>query len=184
MGDSGPFLLCLALAVGSGGTACSGAEAQDVLVSSGASSSGASSSGASSGGASSGGASSGGASSSGASGTASSSGGNPSCEPEVEPNDKKDEANELRPARCGTLSKDDKKDYLTFRLKPDTKQLSINFTGRVRLRVDVDGEKTTELTPESAGAVPFVTDEDYIIEVTSLTDSSADVSWRVEVIEK
>ncbi|MBX3218406.1 MAG: hypothetical protein KF850_40750, partial [Labilithrix sp.] len=88
------------------------------------------------------------------------------------------------PARCGTLSKDDKKDYLTFRLKPDTKQLSINFTGRVRLRVDVDGEKTTELTPESAGAVPFVTDEDYIIEVTSLTDSSADVSWRVEVIEK
>lgn len=151
-----------------------------MLVSGAASSSGASSSGASSSGASSGGTSSGGSSGT----TSSSGGGRNDCEPEVEPNDEKDEANELRPARCGTLSKDDEKDFLTFRLKPDTKQLSINFTGRVRLRVDVDGEKTTELTPENAGVVPFVTDEDYVIEVTSLTDSSADVAWRVEVVEK
>ncbi|MBX3208946.1 MAG: hypothetical protein KF764_28195 [Labilithrix sp.] len=173
--SSRPLGLYLAASLGWVGlllSGCSGAEAQDVLG--GASSSGASSSGASSSGASSG--TSGAAGSSGANGN--------NCESEVEPNDKKGEANVLRPARCGSVSGDDEKDFLTFRLKPDTKTMSINFTGRVRLRVDVKGRDTVELTPESAGIVPFVTGEDYMIEVTSLTDSDAEVKWRVEVVEK
>ena len=158
-------------------SACSGAESQDVLSGTpGASSSSSSSS------SSSGNSSGNGGSSSGASGATSSSGGS-NCEPEEEPNDNEDEANELAPARCGTLTRRDKRDYLTFRLKPETKTMAINFTGRVRLRVDVDGRDTTELTPDSAGVVPFVRDADYFIEVTPLTDSNADINWRVEVVE-
>lgn len=61
--------------------------------------------------------------------------------------------------------------------------MSINFTGRIRLRVDVDGRDTTELTPDNAGIVPFVMGADYVIEVTPLTDSSDDLNWRVEVVE-
>jgi hypothetical protein len=124
-------------------------------------------------------------SSSGSSGTSgTSSSGGTTCEPEEEPNDNKDEANVLARARCGTLSREDRRDFLTFRLKPSTKSMSINFTGRVRLRVDVDGEGTTELTPDSAGIVPFVMNEDYLIEVAPLTDSSSKIDWRVELVEK
>lgn len=165
-------LTCTAVLV----SACAGAESQDVLADSpGAASSSSSSS-------SSGGNSSGnGGSSSGASGATSSSGGS-ECEPESEPNDSEDEANELAPVRCGTLTRKDERDYLTFRLKPDTKTMAINFTGRVRLRVDVDGHETTELTPDDSRPVPFVKDADYFVEVTALTDT--DIKWRVDLVEK
>ncbi len=173
-----PVILYVAVALTCTGvlaTACSGAETQDVLLgASGSSSSGATSSGT--------GSSSGTtASSSGASGT---SGGNGTCTAEEEPNDNKDEANVLSPVRCGTLSRRDDKDFLTFRLKPEAKTMSINFTGRVRLRVDVAGHDTTELTPDNAGIVPFVTNADYFVEVTPLTDSNAEIKWRVEVVAK
>ena len=159
---------------------CSGAETQDVL--SGASSASASSSGASSGSAGSSGASSGTSGTSGSS-SGTSSGGGTTCVQEEEPNDQERLANVLSPARCGTLSRRDQKDFLTFRLKESTKTMSINFTGRIRLRVDVDGRDTTELTPDNAGIVPFVMGADYVIEVTPLTDSSDDLNWRVEVVE-
>ena len=182
-----PVLLYFAVALtctGALATACSGAEAPDVLV--GASGSSASSSSGSTGNTSgstgSSGTTSGSAGTSG--GTSGTSGGNGTCQPEEEPNDDKDEANTLAPARCGTLSGRRDREFLTFRLKPDTKQMSINFTGRIRLRVDVDGRDTTELTPDNAGIVPFVPEADYLIEVRALTDSNADLAWRVEVVEK
>lgn len=167
-------LTCTAVLV----SACAGAESQDVLSDSpGAASSSSSSS-------SSGGNSSGdGGSSSGASGTTSSSGGT-ECKPESEPNDSENEANELASVRCGTLTRKDKRDYLTFRLKPDTREMEINFTGRVRLRVDVDGRDTTELTPDDSRPVPFVKDADYFVEVTPFTDNGADIKWRVDLVEK
>jgi hypothetical protein len=154
-------LTALALAA----VACSGAETQDVL----AQPNGAASS---SGGGSSGGGSSGGGSS-----------GDGRCTPEQEPNDHKDQANVLDPARCGTLSRDDKRDFLTFQLKPTTKTLKLNFTGRIRLKVDVPGGGTVNLTPDNAGAVPFVMGAPYLIEVTALNDPGNEVPWRVEVVE-
>ncbi len=156
-------------------TACSGAKTQDVLGGDGSTSSSSSSSG------STGGQSSSGTTSSGTSGT---SGGPGSCTREEEPNDDKDEADVLSPSRCGTLSGRDDREFLTFKLKPATKSMSINFKGRIRLRVDVADEETTELTPDNAGKVPFVIGADYLVEVRSLTDSNADVPWEVEVVEK
>lgn len=105
------------------------------------------------------------------------------CTPEEEPNDDRDEANTLAPSLCGSLSEDDGKDFLTFRLKPDTTNISITLTGRVRLRVSVPGEATVELTPDSSEDIPFVMDEDYVIEVTALNSRST-VSWRVDLVER
>lgn len=136
-------------------TACSGAEPQDVLLGP-----------------------SGSSSSSDASGTTS------ACPSEQEPNDDEDAANVLAPLLCGTLSGRGDRDHLTFRLKPDTRSMTIRFTGRVRLRVDVAGHDTTELTPDnSSHQLPFVLGEDYIIEIRSLTKSDADATWRVEIVE-
>lgn len=157
--------------------ACSGAEPQDVLSGTSASSSSGASSSGTSGGTSSG-------TSSGTSGASGTSGTPAGCPPEEEPNDSRDEANTLAPTLCGTLSGDDGKDFLTFQLKPTTKSMSINFTGRIRLKVDVKGRDTVELTPENAGVVPFVMGQAYLIEVTPLTDSSTSIPWRVTVVEK
>jgi len=85
--------------------------------------------------------------------------------------------------RCGTLSRRDDKDYLTFRLRPETRSMAINFTGRVRLRVDVAGHDSTELTPDDAGKVPFVSGGEYFIEVSPLTESNAELAWRVQLVE-
>jgi hypothetical protein len=104
------------------------------------------------------------------------------CEGEKEPNDGKQDANALNPARCGTVSRDDK-DFLQFRLKPQTKEMFLRFAGNVRLRVDVDGQETVELTPDSHPKVEFVRDADYTIEVTKYGDDGADADWRVEVVE-
>jgi hypothetical protein len=159
-------------AIAEGG--CSGAETQDVLTkaSSSATTSGATSSS--------------GTTSSGTSGTSSSgtSGTPGDCEQEAEPNDSKGQANTLNPSRCGTLSQRDQKDFLSFQLKPTTKTMQINFSGRVRLKVDVPGRESTELTPDNAGVVPFVMGVQYTIEVTALTSSSSDIPWRVTVVEK
>lgn len=106
------------------------------------------------------------------------------CTPEEEPNDDPDEANTLAPSRCGELSEDDTKDFLTFRLKPDTSSLSIRLSGRVRLRVRVDGESPVDLTPDRSEEIPFVMDADYVIEVTALNPGSGTISWRVDVVER
>jgi len=157
-------------------TGCSGAEDQDVLAASSSNATTTSSSGTTSSG------TTGGTSGATSGGTTS---GTPSdCTQEVEPNDDKDSPNELNPSRCGTLTNRDYKDILTFRLKPATKTMQINFSGRVRLKVDVPGRDTTELTPDNAGVVPFVMGVDYIIEVTPLSNSNADLPWRVTVVEK
>jgi hypothetical protein len=174
------FVFVVGAASAVGGSACSGAETQDVLARQvGASSSSgitSSSSGGSSGVPS--GSSSGGTSST----SGATSGTTPgNCTPEEEPNDNRNTANVLDPARCGTLGRNDQKDFLTFQLKPTTKNMSLNFSGRIRMKVEVGG-RTVELTPDDAGMVPFMMGEQYHIEVTSLTDSNNE-EWRVAVVE-
>jgi hypothetical protein len=153
--------------------ACSGAETQDVLATNvNGSSSGITSS------------SSGSGSSSGVSSSSGATSGNPAgCTPEEEPNDNRNQANSLEPGRCGSLGRSDSKEFLTFRLKPTTKEMSLKFGGRVRLKVEVDG-RTIDLTPDRAGVVPFIMDATYVIEVTRLADGASDVPWSVEVVEK
>jgi len=63
--------------------------------------------------------------------------------------------------------------------------MSVKFQGRIRLRVDVEGKPTTELTPDNAGVVPFVMGKPYTVEVTPLSNSgSSDIPWTIEVVEK
>lgn len=104
------------------------------------------------------------------------------CTPEEEPNDSKDQANELASERCGTLSGEDSRDFLTFRLKGGTKRLGLDFQGRVKLRVTVNGE-VVDLEPDSNGSVPFRPNADYFIEVRPLTGSSSSIDWRVRITE-
>jgi hypothetical protein len=159
--------------------ACGGSDSQDVLSSSTTAGTSSGTSG-----------TSGTSGSSGTSGTPGTSGtsGNPAppneCTPEQEPNNLPEQANELAPTRCGTLSGADKVEYLTFRLKSSTKSLQLTFSGRVKLRVSVRGAETIELTPDKPVAVPFVRGEQYLIEVTRLADGASDEPWRVTVIEK
>jgi hypothetical protein len=153
--------------------ACAGAENQDVLVKGAASSSGNTTPGTSSG--SSGKTSSGGTSSSGSSGD---------CPGEEEPNDHREEATKLAPLLCGTVSGQDKRDFVTFSLKESTQSMSIRFDGSVRLKVEIDGYSVATLTPQNAGAVPFVMGAIYMIEIESLTGSDNPVDWRIEVIEE
>lgn len=167
------------------GAACSGAEAQDVLFDDSASSSSSSSSSSTGGNSNpadpSASSSNGGSSSSSASSSSGGPNGNGDCEPEEEPNDDEDSANVLAPARCGTLSDTDTVDFLVFRMKSETKSMSLNFRGSIRLIVRVAGH-VVELSPSNVGQVPFIRDEDYVIELSAL--SKGDVSWRVEAVEK
>lgn len=177
----------LALAFGLLTVSCSGAQPQDVLgdqsTSSGTSTSSSAGGGSST---SSSGAStsSSGVSSSGST-SGSSSSGNPSgCTQEQEPNDSREQANDVSPSRCGSVGKRDARDFLTFVLKPTTKTFSLNFQGDVRLRVDVDGQKTVELLPNSTGVIPpFAPGKRYMIEVTPLNDNANEVRYTVSLIE-
>jgi len=153
--------------------ACGGAESQDVLTASTATSGGGSSGAAGSSG------------TSGTSGTPSTSGTLPSdCPREDEPNDDAADANELDPVRCGTVSASDEVDFLTFKLKSSTKSLALTFTGRVRLRVTVKGQDAIEITPEKPLPVPFVRGEEYTVQVTRLTEGTSEEPWRVTLVER
>ena len=103
---------------------------------------------------------------------------------ENEPNDDQDQANKINGTICGTISPQGDTDWLTFTLKSTTQSLSLQFTGSVRLRVTVEGHGTTELTPSSAGAVPFVKNTPYYVEVAAFTDSQSSQTWQVTVVEK
>ncbi len=111
---------------------------------------------------------------------------------EDEPNDSPDAANPVDPTRCGvviaTASGDagadggsTESDFLTFTLKPATKNFYIQFAGNVSLKVDVEGQPSVTITPTSAPPVAFVRDKPYLIEVRSLTGNPT--NWRVTVFQ-
>jgi hypothetical protein len=109
--------------------------------------------------------------------------GAPSCgAPETEPNDTAARANTLDTTRCGTVnSASDPVDYLTFELRANTASMSLNFTGSVRLRVTVGGQTVT-LTPDGSGSVPLVRGKPYLVAITPLMDTGADVPWTVTLV--
>lgn len=156
--------------------ACSGAETQDVLAASSASAP----------------SSSGDIDTPGSSGAPGSSGnpGNPGtpttpsgCTNETEPNDDEDEATAFSGQVCGSVTKDgDARDYVTFTLKPSTRNLSINFSGRIRLTIEV-AEQKVEITADDPKPVPVVRGGTYLIQVEPLTDGASAVAWRIIVDE-
>jgi len=113
---------------------------------------------------------------------------------EDEPNDTPDAANPVDPTRCGavlaTASSDagagdgggaTESDFLTFTLKPATKNFYIQFAGNISLKVDVEGQPSVTITPTSAPPVAFVRDKPYLVEVRSLTGKPT--TWRVTVFQ-
>ena len=109
---------------------------------------------------------------------------NGDCTSETEPNDKQNDANTIDGSICGSITPRGDTDWLTFTLKPTTQTLSLQFSGRVRLRVNVQGKGTTELTPDSAGQVPFVKNTPYYVQVAAFSDSDTAQPWTVTVVEK
>jgi hypothetical protein len=160
--EAHPYFGLLLLAL----CACSGAEKQDVLGSS-------SSSGTASGGTTSGGTTSGGA------GPAIDT---TNCTPEQEKNDGREAANIIEGSRCGELTLSDQVDFMVFRLKPSTKEMKLNFKGGVRLKIEIEGRDSIELTPTSNVSVPFVQGKAYYIEVRALEKQSS-TPWRIDITE-
>jgi hypothetical protein len=161
---------------------CAGAETQDVLSRDTSGQAATSSSGNAS--SSGNGSSSGDTTSGGTSGDTSSGSPIGTCNQEKEPNDDRSEANRLAPALCGTVSSEDRRDFLTFRLQASTRRLALRFSGQVRLRVEVGNEKIELTTADSQTPVPFVMNQDYSIEVEPLIDLSGEIPWQVKVEEK
>jgi hypothetical protein len=175
---AGSFLTLAQLTFG-----CAGAETQDVLARD-VSGQAASSSGNGSSGTTSSGGTSGNTTSGGTSGNNTSGGPITQCAQEDEPNDDERNANALAPARCGTVSREDSRDFLTFRLKPATKSLSLTFSGQVRLRIEVGDQRVELTTATSSTPVPFEMGKPYMIEVQPLVDMSQEIPWQVRVDEK
>jgi len=146
-------------------TACSGSEKQDVLGSATATGSNAGGDG----------------------GTTSSGGTDPistaDCTPEEEKNDGREAANTIDSSRCGELTERDQIDFLTFKLKPATKEMTLNFKGSVKLKIEIEGKETIELTPTSNVSVPFVMGKSYFVEIRAL-ERQASTPWRVDVVQK
>ena len=109
------------------------------------------------------------------------------CPPEVEPNDEKPTANLLAGSVCGAIdgSSDDAVDYFTFFLKPATKSLRMTYSGKVSVRVDVQGYS---IVLGSGSEVPFVQGARYYVQVKADNSGSGGsaktVPYRVDVIEK
>jgi hypothetical protein len=171
----------LALVASASLGACSGSNAQDVLDSNQtASSSGTSGSTSGTSGSGTSGSSGG---TSGTSGVVDASvDGSDACPQEAEPNNNKDTANTLSPTLCGVISPNSESDFLTFQLKPTTTSMSINFTGKVLLKIDVNGQTVT-LGGSANPKVPFEKGQHYIIEVKATERDNA-VAWRVDLVEK
>jgi hypothetical protein len=106
------------------------------------------------------------------------------CAPEIEPNNGKDSANTLASSVCGAIAPDSDVDFLTFKLKPTTKNVSLRFDGQVTLKVDVEGQQSVILGgPNAGGKIPFVMDAPYFVEIRPTVKAAA-VSWRVDLIER
>ena len=108
---------------------------------------------------------------------------------EEESNDDKDAANTIDPTRCGAilLTADGgtdagvaESDFLTFALKPATKNFYIQFAGDITLTITVDNQ-TVIFTPTSQPPVPFVRDKPYFIQVKSVDGKKQ--NWRVTIFE-
>ena len=109
---------------------------------------------------------------------------NGTCTNEDEPNDNQNQANTIVGSICGSITPRGDTDWLTFTLKSSTQELSLKFSGRVRLRVNVQGHGTTELTPDDALAVPFVKNTPYYVQVAAFSDTNSALPWQVTVVEK
>lgn len=174
-----PLFVLLISLVGLAPLGCSGSETQDVLQTKASSSSSASDSSNSATNGSSGHTSAPGPSGTSDAGTAE------TCTPEKEPNDTPQSANRIATTSCGSLSSNDKVDYLWFELAATTKTMSLNFTGDVRLSVMVKGHQPVELDPKTKADLPFVIGERYTVAVTPFNSAGgAGLSWTVTLVEK
>jgi hypothetical protein len=174
-----PFML-LTLGAGCAGglvaAACSGATDQEVLGPTQSSGSTSASGGSSSG-------TSGGAGSSGSSSGSTS--GDPipaGCPAEQEKNDGREQANVLSTSLCGEVTPQDHVDFVTFKIQPATKEMKLDYKGGVRLKVEVEGADTVELSPTSNETVPFVPGKPYFIEIRAL-ERNEPATWRLDLIE-
>lgn len=85
---------------------------------------------------------------------------------ELESNDSSTTANLLPPNTdmCGTISTTNDVDFYKFVLPESTQNMSITFTGQVKVIVNVNGQ-TVVLTPGSTQPVPVEKNKPYVLDV-------------------
>jgi len=85
---------------------------------------------------------------------------------ELESNDSSTTANLLPPNTdmCGTISTTNDVDFYKFILPESTQNMSITFTGQVKVIVNVNGQ-TVVLTPGSTQPVPVEKNKPYVLDV-------------------
>ncbi|MDB4933368.1 MAG: hypothetical protein JWP87_340 [Labilithrix sp.] len=107
-------------------------------------------------------------------------------DPELEPNDDRLLANELKPTRCGAVLVSDggldggESDFLTFTLADASTNFFIQYAGDVRVKVETDGQAPVDITEPDASLVTKK-NQPYFVEVRSKTGKSQ--VWRVTLFQ-
>jgi hypothetical protein len=107
-------------------------------------------------------------------------------DPELEPNDTRLLANELKPTRCGAVLVSDggmdggESDFLTFTLGDASTSFFLQYAGDVTVKVDTDGQAPVDITQPDASLVAKK-NQPYFVEVRSKTGKSQ--VWRVTLFQ-
>ena len=106
---------------------------------------------------------------------------------EEEPNDDPSMANPLTPTRCGAVLVEDggldggENDYLTFTLGDASTSFFLQYSGQVKVNVEVDGSAPVDITAPDA-SLKLVKDQPYFVQVRSATGKTE--VWRVTLFTK
>lgn len=107
-------------------------------------------------------------------------------DPEVEPNDDRSTANELKPTRCGAVLVSDggldggESDFLTFTLGDASTSFFLQYAGQVHVNVETDGSAPVDITAPDA-SLTLKKHQPYFVEVRSATGKSQ--VWRVTLFQ-
>lgn len=107
---------------------------------------------------------------------------------EEEPNDALEEANTLRPTRCGVAFAGDggpdsgDVDSLTFELGDASSSFYLQYAGNVKVVVETDGQAPADISASPAPTLKFVKGQPYYVQVSSATGKTQ--TWRVTLFEK
>ncbi|MBX3207976.1 MAG: hypothetical protein KF764_23215 [Labilithrix sp.] len=105
---------------------------------------------------------------------------------EEEPNDTREEANPLRPTRCGVIRTDivdgGESDFVTFTIADaSTKSFFVQYAGNVKVLVETDGSAPVDITQPGV-SIPLRRDQPYYVEVKSKDGKQQ--FWRVSLFEE
>lgn len=105
---------------------------------------------------------------------------------ELEPNDDKLTANDLKPTRCGVVLVSDggvdggESDWLTFQLGDASTNFYVQYAGNVKVLVETDGQAPVDIT--TGGKLNFAKGQPYHVQVRSADGKTQ--TWRVTLFQE